>query len=86
MIGEGTLLSIGKYVVAAIRNYFAIPEIFVHVEINGPHFPHRTDIQSIVFSLTSRSGIAKVKEGRVRFYDPDDPTKQEEKHTGEIKF
>lgn len=76
----------GKFIPTTIRKYTFIPEVFVRVEVNGPHFPDRTDIKSVVFSLTSRSGVTKVKEGRVRFYDPDNPAKQEECHTGEIQL
>ena len=38
---------IGRFVTSAIRKQTFVPEIIVHVEINGPHFSHRTDILSI---------------------------------------
>ena len=89
-MGAGVLLDVLKYclgfIPAIIRRHTYIPEVFVRVEINGPHYPNRTDINSIVFSLTSRSGITKVKEGRVRFYDLDNPTDQQEQNTGEFKL
>jgi hypothetical protein len=90
VISLGTLWSILtgilKFVPAIIRKYTFIPEVFVRVEMNGPYRPNRPDIQSIVFSLTSRTGISKVEEGCILFYNPDNPTQQEKQHTGKIQL
>jgi hypothetical protein len=85
-IGGRILEYVAKFVPSAIRKHTFIPEITVYVEIDGPHFPNRTDIKSIVFSLTSASGKTEIEEGCVRFYNPDKPTQQEEQHTGKIQL
>ena len=82
----GIVKDVGKFITSAIRKETAIPEVYVRVEVDGPHFANRTDIQSLIFSLTSRSGVTKVKQGRVRFYNPDNPREQDEQHTGEIQL
>lgn len=63
----------------AIRKHTFIPEIDVCVRLSDkPYFNYRPDIFSVVFSLTSVSGITKVVKGSVRFYNPDNPGEGEE--------
>jgi hypothetical protein len=70
---------LGKLALRAIRKHNYIPKVAVNVSLsNKPHWAHRSDIFSIVFSLTSVSGITKVVKGSVRFYNPDKQTQGEE--------
>jgi hypothetical protein len=62
---------LGKLALKAIRKHNYIPEVAVSVSLsNKPHWAHRSDIFSIVFSLTSVSRITKIVKGSVRFYNP----------------